>query len=208
VLLGLLAGATLALRSGFGSGGARAAITERVRAGVDQIAQIAQSARAAIGPVVREATPPASTPTVDATPRTALKSSRRMPRAHPVTISMRDFEPGTIPARPSLTIADDTGRADVRDETVYSDDDDDIEPAVLIHPKLPTNPPSTVSPEDIGVLEIVVSETGAVEQVHLISTADRFHERMIVAAAKAWPFEPATKDGHPVRYRTRIRITL
>jgi hypothetical protein len=47
-----------------------------------------------------------------------------------------------------------------------------------------------------------------VEQVRLISTSNRFQDRMIVSAAKAWQFEPAMKNGQPVRYRTQIRITL
>ena len=80
--------------------------------------------------------------------------------------------------------------------------------AYPVRPKLPTQAPASVDPEDIGILEIIVSATGAVEQVRLISTANRFEESMLVAAAKAWPFEPATKDGRRVRYRTRIRVTL
>ena len=29
---------------------------------------------------------------------------------------------------------------------------------------------------------------------------------MIVAAAKAWQFEPAMKDGHPVKYVLRLPV--
>jgi outer membrane biosynthesis protein TonB len=53
-----------------------------------------------------------------------------------------------------------------------------------------------------------VTERGEVEKVHLISPANRYRERMLVAAAKAWRFKPATLDGQPVRYRTTVRITL
>jgi hypothetical protein len=31
---------------------------------------------------------------------------------------------------------------------------------------------------------------------------------MLVSAAKAWIFEPATIEGLPVRYRHRVRISL
>ena len=31
---------------------------------------------------------------------------------------------------------------------------------------------------------------------------------MLVSAAKMWKFRPAFKDGHPVRYRTRVRLTV
>ena len=62
--------------------------------------------------------------------------------------------------------------------------------------------------EQIGTLEFIVDESGAVEHVHLVSPANRYHERMLVAAAKTWQFRPATREGRPVRFRTRIRVTL
>jgi TonB family protein len=65
-----------------------------------------------------------------------------------------------------------------------------------------------VPDEQIGTLEFVVSESGAVEHVRLVSPANRYQERMLVAAAKAWQFRPATREGRPVRYLTRIRVTF
>jgi protein TonB len=94
------------------------------------------------------------------------------------------------------------------DDTVYSADADGIEPAVLVRPHLPSRIPSAVRVEELGILELVVNQTGAVDHVRLISDANRYQDRMIVAAAKAWRFQPATKDGAPVRSRVRIRVTL
>ena len=37
---------------------------------------------------------------------------------------------------------------------------------------------------------------------------ERFQERMLMAAAKAWKFQPALRNGQPVRYRIRIPIIL
>jgi TonB family protein len=91
---------------------------------------------------------------------------------------------------------------------VFQSGDPLVTPAVLIRPRLPDNPPPGVPEEQIGTLEIVVSASGAVEHVSLISPANRYQERMLVAAAKAWQFQPATRQGRPVRYRTRIRVTL
>jgi TonB family protein len=91
---------------------------------------------------------------------------------------------------------------------VFDSSDPLVTPAVLVRPRLPDNPPPGVPEEQIGTLEIVVSESGAVDHVRLISPANRYQERMIVAAAKAWHFQPATRHGRPVRYRTRIRVTL
>jgi hypothetical protein len=91
---------------------------------------------------------------------------------------------------------------------VFQAGDPQVTPAVLIRPHLPDNPPPDVPEEHIGTLEFVVGESGAVEHVHLVSPANRYQERMLVAAAKTWQFRPATRDGRPVRFRTRMRVTL
>jgi hypothetical protein len=96
----------------------------------------------------------------------------------------------------------------VQDETIYAATDVSVIPPVLVRPVLPKNPPPGVPLDQIGSIEVLVDEQGDVEQVRLLSPANRFHERMMMSAAKMWKFRPAFKDGHPVRYRTRIRITL
>jgi hypothetical protein len=203
LLLGVLAGAVFALYAGYQS---RATLTERVRTSVTQIAK---SGLAAVGlPNALETTTPPPEPVEKAAPRpvpTPVKA-RQVPHDRPVTVSVRALAARPLPAFSSRPMPD--TRELVRDDTIYSEADNSVQPAELIRPKLPTEPPATLAADDVGILEIIVSASGAVEQVRLISTANRYQERMLVAAAKAWPFEPATKDGRPVRYRTRIRVTL
>jgi hypothetical protein len=91
---------------------------------------------------------------------------------------------------------------------VYSVTDSDVLPAVLVRPVLPATPPPDVPPSQIGTLELVVDENGDVERVRLVSPSNRFHERMLVAHAKTWKFRPAIKDGRPVKFRTRVRLTI
>ena len=91
---------------------------------------------------------------------------------------------------------------------VYRAGDPQVTPAVLIRPHLPHTPPPDVPDEHIGTLEFVVAESGAVEHVHLVSPANRYQERMLVAAAKTWLFRPATRDGRPVRFQIKLRVTL
>jgi len=91
---------------------------------------------------------------------------------------------------------------------IYTAADAGVSPALLVKPHLPAQPPSDVPPWEVGTIELTVGTSGAVEQVHLISPYNRYQERMLVAAAKAWMFQPAMKDGRPVRFRTRIRVTL
>lgn len=183
--------------------GAPATLTERVRKRVDRIAA---KGLEAVG--LRTPAAPVSTPVTEATPpRAAPKSSRRAPRPLPQTISVKELTGGHVaPLHP--TVAPESPAPVVHDEAVYTADAEDVEPAVLRRPHLPTRPPAEATPEEIGLLEIVVSASGAVEQVRLVSASNRFQDRMLVAAAKAWQFAPAMKNGLPVRYRTRIRITL
>ena len=114
------------------------------------------------------------------------------------------------PAPPTTTL-DEPGLPDHPvngDSTVYDADTNGVEPAVLVRPHLPSRPPSSVQSEQLGVLELVVSHRGAVDHVRLISPDNRYQDRMIVAAAKTWRFQPATKDGRPVRWLARIHVTL
>jgi hypothetical protein len=94
------------------------------------------------------------------------------------------------------------------DEAVYQSGDPGVVPAVLIYPKLPDTPASAL-PNRVGTLDLIVSVSGQVERVRLQNTTAerRYRDYMMLAAAKAWLFEPARKDGAPVRYRIAIPLT-
>ena len=91
---------------------------------------------------------------------------------------------------------------------IFTSADPTVTPPVIVRPMLPRDTSPHVPPEQIGVIEVLVDEQGDVVSVRLISPANRFHERMLVSAAKMWKFRPAYKDGQPVRYRTRVRLTI
>ena len=156
------------------------------------------------GPVPTPSTVDVSRPSAAASGASAATpAAAPQPRAVDVVVAERDGRvvPSTVaPLRPPPRQAP-AGQ-------VFQAGDPQVTPAVLIRPHLPDNPPPDVPEEHIGTLEFVVTESGAVEHVHLVSPANRYQERMLVAAAKTWQFRPATRDGRPVRFRTRIRVTL
>ena len=91
---------------------------------------------------------------------------------------------------------------------VYSMADASVQPPIIVRPVLPASPPPGVPPDKVGTIELIVDENGDVEQVRLISPTNRYQDRMLVAHAKSWKFQPATKDGEPVKFRTRVRVTI
>lgn len=87
----------------------------------------------------------------------------------------------------------------------YTEADMDVEPPVLVYPQLRSEP-SAAPPATVPHFELLVNERGEVDQVRLRARDARFQDRMMISAAKAWRFRPATKDGTPVRYRVRVPI--
>ena len=109
---------------------------------------------------------------------------------------------------PVVALATATDDRPTEDMSIYTHADASVEPPVMVRPVLPREGPPGVLPENVGTMEVVVDEDGDVLGVRLISPANRYQDRMLVSAAKMWKFRPAYKDGRPVRYRTRVRLTI
>jgi len=90
---------------------------------------------------------------------------------------------------------------------VYTAIDTEVAPPSLLRSRLPSDPPLGVRSDSLPEVEIVVSPTGAVESVKLVTQQAGIGPSMMLSAIKAWRFQPATRDGEPVRYRLRMRLT-
>ena len=126
----------------------------------------------------------------------------------PLSVPNYVLIPEPAPARAVVPSVPEPEPAPTFDTAIYTGGDANVTPPEIVRPALPSEPPPHIAAERIGVLELTIDATGSVEQVRLLSRANRYHERMLVSAAKAWQFEPATKDGQPVRYVLRVRVTL
>jgi hypothetical protein len=120
--------------------------------------------------------------------------------AEPAPIRLQAYPERSVFYAPVITV--------MVDEAVYQSGDPGVVPAVLIYPKLPDIPASAL-PNRVGTLDLIVDVSGRVERVRLQNTTAerRYRDYMMLAAAKAWLFEPARKDGSPVRYRIAIPLT-
>ena len=99
-------------------------------------------------------------------------------------------------------------RLTLDDERVYTARDLEVVPPSALSRQLPSLPPADVPTRLLGRLEILVNTNGAVDFVRLHTPLNRYHERMIVSAAKAWRYMPALKGGKPVKYSLEMLITL
>ena len=87
--------------------------------------------------------------------------------------------------------------------TIYSGKDADVDPPMLLHPQIPTNL-MLAGENRLNIMELLISETGAVDQVRLVAGPSRLPDVMLLSGAKAWRFKPASRDGEAVRYRALV----
>src|SRR5690606_11756792 len=95
----------------------------------------------------------------------------------------------------------------------YTAQDTEVTPPVMLRQQLPSpllEPGAEVQPNG-PFLEILIDERGDVERVRLRARQPQpgqtwYRHRMLLAAAKAWQFEPALLAAQPVRYLMRVPL--
>ena len=80
-------------------------------------------------------------------------------------------------------------------------------PPVVVNQTLPPYPGQVIIPRN-GKLEIVIDESGAVESAVMTGSVSQAYDAMVLAAAKAWRYRPATANGVPVKFRKTVQITI
>jgi len=109
------------------------------------------------------------------------------------------LESGGLDAPGQTTTVDTPAAAAVVDDAIYSEQDRDVVPPHTSE-ELPGPTISSWSTRT-NVMEVIVSETGAVERVRMVKAPQRMPDTFVLGRAKVWKFTPAMKDGRPVRYR-------
>ena len=101
--------------------------------------------------------------------------------------------------------SDERGKVDgidiIRDATIYSIATSDVRPPVLLGPQRPPDSVRVSGQTVANALELLITETGVVQRVRMLSPPARMPDMMLLSAAKNWKFQPALKDGRPVSYR-------
>ena len=194
-----------------------ASLLDKARQGLSAAVQAAKETMGGASPVKEVELPPAA---IEAAQREAVPD-RRLSRPEPSRAAPGEAErvearppavrpewvPVSEPVDETMELAT-VARATERGDFVYSGRHMDVVPPVLLRQMMPQLPPPDIPLDQLGVIELVIDRDGSVEQVRLAPWANRYQERMFVAHAKSWRFQPATRDGHPVKYRMRMRLTI
>lgn len=97
-----------------------------------------------------------------------------------------------------------------RPPAIYADDDAKVSAPVELQRRMPVwNPPAAIARiEYRGLLEVVINERGLVESAVLRKSVAPSYDPSLLDAVKAWRFQPAMRDGAPVKYRKTFEIIL
>ena len=94
--------------------------------------------------------------------------------------------------------------------TVYGPAHTNVVRPVPVAKPLPAWHPTPIETKMVfsGELELIIGEQGQVVSVKLVRTVNPRYDPLLIEAAKLWTFQPATKDGVPVRYRYSVAVNL
>jgi hypothetical protein len=138
-------------------------------------------------------------------PTAAALEAPPVPQAAPSRLPVRTAPAPPAPVSAAARVA--APPPALPDVKIYSGIDGAVVPPSLLRSRLPSEPPPGVRADALPEVEIVVSETGEVESVKLLTPQAGVGPSMMLSAIKTWRFHPASLDGEPVRYRLRMRLT-
>ena len=91
---------------------------------------------------------------------------------------------------------------------IYGGDDPRVIAPIAIQQELPKFPGRVRPGGMTGVVEVVISEKGLVEEASTVVSIGQAYDDLVRAATSRWQYYPARADGKPVKFRKRIQITV
>jgi len=92
---------------------------------------------------------------------------------------------------------------------IYVAEDPDIVQPVVLRQDMPRVPPPVLAQaRERGILEIVISEQGRVQEATIRQSVHPVYDSLVMAAAREWRYHPAMVHNVPVKFRKRIQIAL
>jgi hypothetical protein len=88
--------------------------------------------------------------------------------------------------------------------------DTEVTPPVVVEQQVPTWRFSSYLPDRSfrGRLEIIIDETGAVEAATIEEPIWPAYDAVLLQAARKWRYQPAMRDGKPVKFRRLLDLNI
>jgi len=127
-------------------------------------------------------------------------------------LSVTDAVPPPVPIRETAppapaAVVTPAPTAAVAPPRIYVATDTTVMPPAPIRQALPPFP-SQLAVANRGVLEVIINENGAVENVAMRESVNPRYDAQLLAAAKTWQYRPALLNGKPVKYRKMVQIDV
>jgi TonB family protein len=118
--------------------------------------------------------------------------------------------PASVPIAVAVAVADHPeSKAPPR---TYSALDMGVTAPVTLRQAMPTVPHDLAftmrTGKRSGVLEIMIDETGVVQDAFMREPVNAMFDALVLEAARSWQYRPARKAGTAVRYVRRIRVSV
>ena len=92
-------------------------------------------------------------------------------------------------------------------EKIYKIGEDGVQSPNVTKKVEPTTPPSSTA-TGTTILTLEISPKGKPENVEVSKSLEVEFDQAAIAAIKQWEFNPATKDGQPVRVKATIEVNF
>lgn len=123
-------------------------------------------------------------------------------------LTVRALAPPPVPVAPLVAAAPPPPAVTTpREPVIYSVDDKNVLPPEKVRQDMPQYP-GRVAFDRAGVIEVLIDANGAVEAATMVLSVEPLYNRLLLAAARNWVYQPARLDGKPVKYRKRIQVAL
>ena len=90
---------------------------------------------------------------------------------------------------------------------IFTAQDFEVVPPRVVRQVLPPFPSRVPAPGK-GALELLINEAGEVEAAIMRASVHPSYDPLALAAAKTWKYQPALRQGVPVKYRKLLNISL
>lgn len=118
-------------------------------------------------------------------------------------LSARAATPAPLVARATSAHAD----LSVAPARIYGAEDLNVVPPVVVLQAVPPFPAMS-APGSQGFLELLIDETGRVEQATLRLGINPAYDKQLLNAARQWVYKPAIARGLPVKYRRMVQVQV